>query len=139
VNALITAGGRRFLVCNLPDLGRVPEGAASGSAALLSQLTQSHNAELLVAMTAMEASAIGVEIDLLDVYGVFDDVLNNPSDFGFSNTTTPCLSGVTPCPEPDRSVFWDRIHPTAAAHAILGRMAADEVIGTFDHSAIIIR
>ena len=49
------------------------------------------------------------------------------SDNGFTNTDTPCLAfGVTAgafCKDRDDYLFWDAIHPTKEAHAILGGIA----------------
>ena len=53
--------------------------------------------------------------------------------FGFSNVTESCI---TPevirraiCSKPDEYLFWDGIHPTRIAHAILARRA-EEILAT---------
>jgi len=43
-----------------------------------------------------------------------------------TNVTTPCITPrVAPftCQQPDEFLFWDGIHPTGAAHAILAQEA----------------
>ncbi|MEH1835582.1 MAG: hypothetical protein V7L29_26885 [Nostoc sp.] len=47
----------------------------------------------------------------------------NPAAFNFTNVITPCLSGSDTCSNPDKFLFWDGIHPTAAAHHIIGETA----------------
>jgi len=43
---------------------------------------------------------------------------------GLTNVTSACLSGAGVCGSPDRFLFWDGIHPTTAAHKILGEAAS---------------
>ena len=51
----------------------------------------------------------------------------HPANFGLTNTTTACL---IPSEEPffcqtaDEYLFWDGIHPTRAAHALVAHEAA---------------
>jgi phospholipase/lecithinase/hemolysin len=35
-----------------------------------------------------------------------------PTHFGFTNLTTPCLTGATVCTDPDHTLFWDVEHLT---------------------------
>ncbi len=46
-------------------------------------------------------------------------VVSNPGAFGFTDVTDPCLVGLTPCSNPNQYLFWDTLHPTTAADAIL--------------------
>jgi hypothetical protein len=64
----------------------------------------------------------------LDVFSAFEDVLANAANFGFANVTDACLmgdpfTGGTVCAQPEAHLFWDDIHPTAMAHAILAELA----------------
>jgi phospholipase/lecithinase/hemolysin len=68
----------------------------------------------------------------LDVYQKFNDMLDHPERYGFTNTTETCVTpNVVPydCREPDEYVFWDGIHPTRAVHAVFGEAAAKMVGG----------
>ena len=49
-------------------------------------------------------------------------ITNGSPGNGFSNVTSACFqtSPVSVCTAPDTYLYWDQIHPTAAAHAILG-------------------
>ncbi|MDV7397709.1 SGNH/GDSL hydrolase family protein, partial [Arthrospira platensis SPKY1] len=71
----------------------------------------------------------------LDVFSIFNDVLDNPADYGFVNTTGQCRSvsgffgqNENSCANPNTWAFWDAIHPTTAAHQVLGLAAADLLI-----------
>ena len=53
-----------------------------------------------------------------------EEAVANPAAFGFTNVTDSCLIGGPfiggiPCATPEAHLFWDAIHPTTAAHAIL--------------------
>jgi phospholipase/lecithinase/hemolysin len=124
VTNLANANARYFLVPNLPNLGDTPGGAASGDPMGLNTLTGAHNAALSAEMANLETT-LGVDITILDVNTLFADILANPGMFGFTDVTTPCfVTPNPPCATPDSSLFWDAIHPTAAAHQILAQEAA---------------
>ncbi|KAK7303039.1 hypothetical protein RJT34_13938 [Clitoria ternatea] len=71
----------------------------------------------------------------VNVYGVFQDIINNPSSFGFrvtnagccgvgrNNGQITCLPLQTPCRNRNEYLFWDAFHPTEAANTIIGRRA----------------
>ena len=54
-----------------------------------------------------------------------------PQSMGFTNVATPCLSfGVSEgafCKDRNGHFFWDAIHPTKKAHALLGEIAYGNV------------
>jgi phospholipase/lecithinase/hemolysin len=129
VTDLATAGATNFLVPNLPDLGDTPGGQASGNPTGLNMLVAGHNAGLAAEMANLETT-LGVTITILDVNALFVDILADPAMFGFTDVTNPCFDGMTaPCTMPDESLFWDAIHPTAAAHSQLATLAAASLPG----------
>lgn len=139
IQTLAGVGAKNFLVANLPDLGRVPlvrdRGTAVSSAA--TAIVNGHNALLAQTLTLLKPQlASDVNLIPLDVFSVFNRALNNPGAFGFTNTTQACLfpspllfnplpAPITICPNPDQYVFWDSLHPTTTAHAIIGEAAFD--------------
>jgi outer membrane lipase/esterase len=139
ITRLAAAGGRRFLVPNLPDLGATPLISAGGPAAVqqYSAATTLHNQQLAATLQTLRQS-LGVEITLLDVGSIFQDARLNPAAYGLTNTTTSCITGtaaspLTPsnptgaCPTPESeaaTLFWDGVHPTTAAHAVLADISA---------------
>ena len=125
-------GARKFLLWNVPDIGltpaaRVLDGAVPGAAANARLLTQIFNSELDRLLMALARGLPGIEIARLDVHGKLNEVVADPAAFGLSNVQAACITpGAAPfqCKAPDTFLFWDGIHPTRAAHAILAREAA---------------
>jgi phospholipase/lecithinase/hemolysin len=64
-----------------------------------------------------------VQIFTLDANALYREAITNPAAFGFTNVIGACLSGLSACGNPDQFLFWDGIHPTTAAHRILGERA----------------
>jgi hypothetical protein len=82
---------------------------------------------LATALDTLEAER-GITITRLDTFALLENIIANPAAFGFTNTTGACLAGDpfvggTPCIQPESYVFWDLIHPTAAAHTLLAEFA----------------
>ena len=79
------------------------------------------------------ASADSLNLSTLDTYALLDEIVANPSGYGFTNVTTPCLTGAvdysggTVCAPTlaaqNQYLFWDELHPTAAGHAIVADAA----------------
>jgi outer membrane lipase/esterase len=128
VQRLIGAGGQQFIVPNLPDLGRTPTGAATPAlSAGLSQLTAAHNLGLQASIKTLVQNNPNISIVPTDMASLFRAVVTDPARFGFTNVTQPCLNPTTGavCPNPDTFLFWDTIHPTAAAHRLVSAYALD--------------
>ncbi|MFM7427162.1 MAG: SGNH/GDSL hydrolase family protein [Elainella sp.] len=121
IRALSDAGAKRLLVANLPNLGELPATSSSASAARLVNLTQTHNQELRRALKQLGQADL--EIMTLDANALYQAASTSPAQFGFTNVTTACVSGVRACGNPDQFLFWDGIHPSTAAHRILGQQA----------------
>lgn len=136
ITALAAAGAQDFVVPNLPNIGLTPEAIAAGPAAVAGAtfLSTMFNAQLAAAVSSLETS-LGINIIEVDVFAFLNNVIGNPSLFGITNTNSRCYSGATGvggggtvCANPDEYVFWDGIHPTAAAHGFLGDFATAAVI-----------
>jgi phospholipase/lecithinase/hemolysin len=121
VRELADAGATRFLVPNLPDLGRLPSTRGGAQAAALTAATTAHNTALATTLAAT-ATGLGLDIEVFDVARYFADA--QAGAFGFANVTTPCLRAPATCGE---SLFFDGIHPTAAAHDLLADFAFEAI------------
>lgn len=124
VQALANAGGRRFLVLNLPDLGAVPRYAGSSEAAAKSAAAVAHNTALSGELDTLGTS-MNIDIELLDTTALFDLIIADPALYGFTNVTGPAYneSAGTVVSNPNNYAFWDEIHPTEAAHDWLAAAA----------------
>ena len=105
------AGVQYILVPGIPDLGLTPD--FHGTA--LEGLATGYSAAFNAAMQAgLPPGAIYV-----DTFGLIHQIAANPAAFGFTNVTDPCFNGVSVCSDPSQYLFWDGVHPTTAADAIL--------------------
>ncbi len=123
IQALYTAGARRFVVVNGPDLGLAPAVTMLPGAAVPATLLSSlYNEGLADAVDALEGLP-GISIATVDLFGALNTIVNNPADYGLTNTMDMCITtgvkGNAKCKHPKEYLFWDGIHPTSAGHAIL--------------------
>ena len=130
IDALAFGGARHFLVPNAPNIALVPrireiDAVRPGTAAAATSLTLAFNAGL-AAMLGGEA-ARGLDIRSFDAYSLFNEVVADAAKYGFANVTDRCYTGDdlrftgggTICADPDTYLFWDGIHPTRVAHALI--------------------
>jgi phospholipase/lecithinase/hemolysin len=127
--ALYGAGARKFLVWNVPNLGLTPAIRALGPEAifLAGELSRGFNTGLENQVLASLSKLPGIEIFRFNAYVQLQAVVDQPADFGLTNVTSACITPkMAPyhCQEFKEYLFWDGIHPTAAAHAIVAQQAA---------------
>jgi phospholipase/lecithinase/hemolysin len=118
------AGGRQFLVANVPDIGVTPEfkgidAGAPGTAAFASFWTTQWNLTLEAALGSLNLP--GATIGFLDLYALGKDPVLLA---GFANTTDACLTAASLCPDPTQYFYWDSFHPTSRSHAAIAHYAA---------------
>lgn len=118
VGALYAAGARHFLLPNMPDLGLTPEGLTSGNALGATALSEAFNGVLAGAYAALAGALDDEQFFFFDAMALQRAIVGDPSAFGFGNVSAGCLT--SPGCNADEFLYWDSIHPTAAAHAILG-------------------
>jgi phospholipase/lecithinase/hemolysin len=127
ITSLAAAGGKQFLVQNLPELGKVPGSLSLPQAQrdALNALTLAYDS-LLDARLAQLRASLGVTINEVDLEGLVKKFDANPGAYGFTNTTTSALGdGVL---SGSGYLFWDDVHPTTAGHMIIGDLAAAAVV-----------
>lgn len=131
IQRLYAAGARQFLVWRAPDVGATPalqalDAVNPGAAALATQLTMGFNAGLDAAVSTLQAALPDITIIRLDAFQLIQDLRAHGADYGLSNVTDACVTPNVPpftCDRPGEYLFWDGIHPTAAAHAIVASRA----------------
>jgi phospholipase/lecithinase/hemolysin len=130
ISALAARGAENLLVLNVPDLGKAPYEAARGPTVAQSatSLASLYNSDLAASVQQLEASG-ALKIDLVDTFSVIDEVIANPAAHGFTNVTDPVWTGNLTDPNSgtlnatgsaqNQFLFFDSLHPTAQAHALL--------------------
>lgn len=120
---LANAGADQFLVINLPPLGEIPEATDYGTPSLLTQQAIEFNTLLSDELADLRA-ALHVTIIEIDVFSLIDQAIADPAQFGFTNVTEKALVNGIIVGDPTQYLFWDDLHPTTAAHALL----ADQIL-----------
>ena len=129
ITALYNAGGRNFLVPNLPPLGQIPSRVGGPNEAILDARSIAFNNDLATRLNALEQTLPDIEIFAVDFFGKMQEVLATPGAFGFTNIMDAAYNETTGTvvPNPNAHLFWDDIHPTARAHRLLGLLAAASI------------
>jgi outer membrane lipase/esterase len=114
VTSLKAGGAQHIIVWDTPNIGLAPAVAAGGAgAATLGSLLA---ADMNLALAGILAGDSGVSI--FDIYGLGTTIAANPGAFGLVNVTDACGAPSNAC-DPATAEYWDGIHPTAAAHALI--------------------
>ena len=125
ITTLAAAGAKQFLIPNLPLLGEIP--ATSGLTAAqrqgLDAWSIGFNQTLQAEATALQSS-LGVQIHIVDIQGLLQKILANPANYGFTNVTGSAINSDL---NGKGYLFWDAEHPTTAADAYVGALAAQSV------------
>ena len=128
---LIAFGAHNVMVVGLPDLSLTPrlqlvDSMSPGAAMLFHVGTGMYNQALVANLPP------GVRF--FDTNMIFLDIYNNPGKYGLTNVTSPCydsffgMPGTTVCANQGQYLFWDDIHPTTAAHEIMGNALANAAV-----------
>ncbi|MGF1481175.1 MAG: SGNH/GDSL hydrolase family protein [Cyanophyceae cyanobacterium] len=133
---LYDAGARTFLVSTLPDSGQTPVAFTNPAIPpeFFTQRTNQFNQFLETALNDLR-SLPNIDIVTLDANSLFEEILADPVEFGFTQVPpTSCLEGnpltldlgnLTLCDAPDEHIFFDEVHPTTVAHEIIGDFALE--------------
>ena len=139
IRALELAGATRFVVANLPPLELTPEGASrtAQQQATMASNVVSYNSKLAQEVTNL-TNTLSIDITLIDAWSIFNEIVNNADHVGITNTqdqacsggaTVPlvplpiCGSGANVVSNVDEYLFFDKAHPSATMHKIIGQFA----------------
>lgn len=124
VTQLHDAGARSFLLPNMPDLGLTPESRERGAAFSFgaTSLSNQFNDDLKLAYDGLAAQWVDERFYFFDAEGYQRAITAGAPGNGFTNVSARCFDERVPslCATPASYLYWDNIHPTAAAHQILG-------------------
>ncbi len=130
VGALKAAGAEYVMVPNLPDIGLTPASRAGGAMGMAqgTALAKAYNDALFGGL-----KQAGLQVIPVDTFTILQEIVANPGTYGFTNVSNMACtsaSSVTCSPlslaAPNANntyVFADGVHPTTAAHQILGQYA----------------
>ena len=129
---LNAAGARYIMVFNLPDLGKTPDGIASGQGAAITALSSFFNNTLSAGLDSLH-----IDVIRLNAFGLLNEVIANPAAFGLTNVTAPacttpralfCTPATLVSPNAAQThLFADGSHPTTAGHQVIADYAASVV------------
>jgi len=147
INTLKNNGANYILVPNIPDIGLTPTAIAAGAGF---QSSGTLLANLYNQSMYNGAVATGANIIPLDTFSLLQQVVANPTAYGFTNVTQPacttasslvCGSSNLVVPGANESYFFaDGIHPSGRAHQLIADYAsavvtAPSLIGVLPHIA----
>ncbi len=130
---LSNAGATAFVVPNLPALGETPGSIGSSQQQVLNSRTATYNASLAAMLNQIESLRPDLLIVRVDADSLFTYAKSFPASLGLTNTTNSALNPETGevVSSPNSYLFWDDIHPTWAAHWVIGQFAASQLSAAF--------
>ncbi len=139
ITNLYNAGGRTFLVPNLPPIGESPDyrnDPIKGPQA--TTFTDGFNSALDIELNLLSSALSGINIIKLDINQIFIDVINDPASFGLTNVTerayTPFPGDNPPFPygsvveNPSQYLYWDSAHGTTTVNFLIADAAYAAVV-----------
>ncbi|KAL8468338.1 hypothetical protein ACS0TY_031534 [Phlomoides rotata] len=139
LRALYDYGARKFTLIGIGQIGCSPNALAQNSpdgttcVRRINGANQIFNTKLRALVDEFNGNSPNAKFIYIDAYGIFQDLINSPSSFGFrvtnagccgvgrNNGQFTCLPLQTPCQNRDEYLFWDAFHPTEAANIVVGR------------------
>ena len=122
--SLIAAGAQSIMILNVPDVGAAPV-APAGLESTLTGLSALYNGNLAAGLAGLDQSIV----TLVDLFTIGQTISANVGTNGLDNVTDACLSATTGlCATPGTYLYWDALHPTTAAHALIADAALATVV-----------
>jgi phospholipase/lecithinase/hemolysin len=132
INTLASEGAKTFIVPLVPDLGKTPTANGNPITALAATaLSAAYDTALVTDVSALAASD-GITVHFLDTFSLIDNVVADPTAFGYTDVTDPCYTGPftgggSACSDPNSFLFWDLQHPTEPGHQAIAALALAEI------------
>ena len=133
IYVLHQCGARNLMVANIAPVGLSPMIPDDGSKELLNDLSMGYNAAVQVVLSVYAGEPFNMNISTFDLFGIFTDMATTPVSYGLTNVKETCVTfGVYEnafCKDRDGYLFWDPLHPTKVAHALMGQAALEQLPG----------
>lgn len=131
VRKLYARGARKFLVWNIPDIGKTPalrflDSQHPGIARSVGDLTGAFNTGLKTHIRAL-SELQGITVHELDVHQKVDHMIAHPEEYGLREVTSSYVKPhvlTSETQNPDEYLFWDGIHPSEVFHRVIAQEAA---------------
>jgi phospholipase/lecithinase/hemolysin len=120
IMTLAAAGGKQFLVPNLPLLGELPATINSPESGALNYLTLAFDSMLHTQLDQLQQK-LGITIYQLDVNSVFQNITADPGKYGLTDVVDPAY--LDSSYNGQGYLFWDFVHPTTEIQALIGATA----------------
>lgn len=121
IQTLAADGALNFLVVNSPDLSKAPAYRNTPEAVEMQAVSLAFNALLQQEMSGFAAANPQLSITIFDTDSLLNEVLANPSAYGFTNVEEACFANGTVCATPSEYLYWDRLHPTTRGHYLFAQ------------------
>ncbi|KAK6154881.1 hypothetical protein DH2020_009129 [Rehmannia glutinosa] len=139
LRTLYNYGARKFALIGVGQIGCSPNALAQNSpdgstcVKRINDANQIFNNKLKSLVDDFNKNEQDAKFIYIDAYGIFQDLIDNPSAFGFkvtnagccgvgrNNGQITCLPLQTPCQNRNEHLFWDAFHPSEAANIFVGR------------------
>uniref|UniRef100_A0A0E0JQI4 Uncharacterized protein n=1 Tax=Oryza punctata TaxID=4537 RepID=A0A0E0JQI4_ORYPU len=150
VKELFSLGGRQFCLAGLPPFGCTPiQITLNGDPdrACVDEQNrdaQAYNSKLEKLLPTLQGSLHGSKIVYLDAYEAFMEILDNPTKYGFTETTRGCCGTglrevglfcdalIPICRNDSSFIFYDAVHPTERVYRITTDYILKSAIPQFD-------
>jgi phospholipase/lecithinase/hemolysin len=141
LKALYDYGARKMVLFGIGQIGCSPSELAQNSpdgktcVQRINSANQIFNSRLKSLVNTLNNNLSDARFIYIDSYGIFQDIINSPSTYGFkvtnagccgvgrNNGQITCLPLQTPCQNRNEYLFWDAYHPTEAGSAIVAKRA----------------
>jgi phospholipase/lecithinase/hemolysin len=124
-------GARHFLVPNSALIGNTPEFAGTPQQDVLNQLSAGFNSSLQTNLNLLSSQRPELDIIQFQTDDLQQEILNNPSLFGFTDVTTRCIENTNCATNAGGAAndwfYWDGTHPTTTGHEIFAQRMYQDV------------
>ncbi|KAK7359164.1 hypothetical protein VNO77_01112 [Canavalia gladiata] len=141
LKTLYNYGARKMVLFGVGQIGCSPNELAQNSpdgttcVDRINAANQIFNSKLKSLTDQFNNQMPGAKVIYINAYGIFQDIISNPSAYGFrvtnagccgvgrNNGQITCLPMQTPCSNRREYLFWDAFHPTEAGNVIVAQRA----------------